>query len=153
RVVIELVVWRELVPPLELAGVDVEHDDGVAVEVVAEPDAAVPVRCGIAGAPEREIRHRVVGPGVPHRGPAGLPRIAGRRLVARLAGPWDRIEAPHLLAGLRVERGDVCADAHVAAGRADDHLVLDDVWRHRDREALGRLRDLRLPYELAAPRV
>jgi hypothetical protein len=35
-VVVELVVRRELVVPLQLAGVGVERDDAVAIEVVAE---------------------------------------------------------------------------------------------------------------------
>ena len=136
RVVVELVVRRELVIPLQLAGIGVERDDAVAVQVVAEPHAAVPIRRGVAGAPEREIRLGIVGGRVPDRGAALAPRVAGPRVVAGLAWRRDRVEAPSLLARLRVERGDVAADPHVAAGRADDHFVLDDVRRHRDRVEL-----------------
>ena len=84
-VVVELVVRRELVVPLQLAGVDVERDDAVAIEVVAPARAAVPVGRRIAGAEEHEIRLRIVGARVPHADAAGLPRVAGPRLVARLA--------------------------------------------------------------------
>ena len=125
-VVVQLVVRRELVVPLQLAGVGVERDDAVAVQVVAEPRAAVPVGRRIAGAEEHEVRLGVVGAGVPDAGAAGLPRLARPGLVARLAGTGNRVEAPDLLAGLRVERRDVAADRAVAAAGADDHLVLDD---------------------------
>ena len=43
-VVVHLVVRRELVMPFQLAGVGVERDHAVGVEVVAEPDVAVACR-------------------------------------------------------------------------------------------------------------
>src|SRR6185503_4589763 len=103
-----------------LAGVDVERDDAVAVEVVAEPPAAVPIGRRIARAPEREVRLGIVRGGVPDRGATRAPRVAGPRVVAGLAGARDRVEAPDFLAGLRIERRDVSANSHVAAARADD---------------------------------
>src|SRR5262245_121042 len=100
--------------PLQLTGVDVERDDAVAVEVVAEPPAAVPVGRRIARAPEAEVRLGIVGGRVPHGGAAGAPRLAGPRVVAGLAGARDRVEPPDFLARLRIERGDVAANHHVA---------------------------------------
>src|SRR4029079_8755513 len=49
-------------------------------------------------------------------------------LAARLALPWHRIEAPHLLSGLRVERADEATDAIEARAsrQALKHLVADD---------------------------
>src|SRR6185503_20259068 len=133
-----------------LAGVDVERDDAVAVEVVAEPAAAVPVGRRVTRAPEREVRLGIVRGGVPDRGAARAPRVAGPRVVAGLAGARDRVEAPNFLARLRVERRDVAADSHVAAARAYDDFVLEDVGRHRDRVVLLRVGDDAIPLELAA---
>ncbi len=135
RVVVQLVVRRELVVPLQLAGVGVERDDAVAVEVVAKPRRAVPVRRRVAGAEEHEVRLGIVGARVPHADAAGLPRVARPGLVARLAGSGNRVEAPDFLAGLRIERRDVAADRAVAAAGADDHLVLHDRRVVRDRVA------------------
>ena len=47
RVVVHLVVRRELVVPFQRAGVGVERDDAVAIEVVAQTRAAVPVGRGL----------------------------------------------------------------------------------------------------------
>ena len=138
RVVVHLVVRRELVVPLQLARVGVEREHAVAVEVVAEPVAAVPVGRRIAGAEEHEVRLGIVGARVPDGGAAFLPRVARPRVVAGLAGPGNRVDAPHFLAGRRVERRDDPADAEVAARGADDDLVLHDDRRHRDRVALRR---------------
>ena len=126
RVVVELVVRRELEMPLELTGVGVERDDRFAVEVVAGAAIAVPVGTRIADAPVGQIEIGIVGAGHPDRAAAGLPRIAGPRLVSALARTGNGVEAPGLLAGAGVERGDKPADAEFAADGADDDLVLDD---------------------------
>ena len=104
RVVVDFVVRRELVVPLQLAGVGVERDDAVAVQVVAETLAAVPVGRGIAGAEVDEVRLGVVRAAVPDAGAAGLPRVARPRLVAGLALAGDRVEAPDFFAGLSRRR-------------------------------------------------
>ena len=143
--------------PLQLARVRIERDDAVAVEVVAEARAAVPVGRGVAGAEVDEVRLRVVRAAVPHAGAARLPRVAGPRLVAGLALAGDRVEAPDLPAVFRVERRDVPANAEIAAGHADDDLVLDDDGRVRDGVFLGdllaELRGGDVPDDLARLRV
>ena len=63
RVVVELVVRRELVVPLQLAGVGVERDDAVAVQVVAErgcgrPSRAPDCRCRSTRGSSRDRRRR-----------------------------------------------------------------------------------------------
>ena len=138
RVVIHRVVRRELVIPFQLAGVGVERDHAIAIEVVAEADVAIGVRRRIADAPEGEVGVGVVSADVPDGRAAGLPRIARPGFMARLARPGDGVEAPGFLAGLRVECRDVAADGAVAARRADDHFVLDDQRRVRDGVAVGR---------------
>ena len=157
RVVVVDIVRRELVMPFQLAGVGVERDDRIGVEVVAWPLRAVVVGAGVADAPIRQVELRIVGAGHPDRAAAVLPGVGiaealrvgfGQRLprlVAGLAGRRNRVEAPCLLAGRRVVGGDEAADAVLAAADADDHLVLDDQRRVRDRIAVRGLRDRGLP--------
>jgi len=71
----------------------------------------------------------------------------------RFAWRGNRVEAPRLFSGLRVEGRDEPADWAVAAACPDDHLVFDDQRSVRHRIALRRLRDDRVPDRLSAPRV
>ena len=146
RIVVVGVVRRELEMPSEPAGVGVERDDRVGVEVVARPLRRIPVGTGVAHAPIREIQIGIVRAGQPDRSAAMLPglgiaiglRIGRARLpglVAGLAGTGNGVEAPGLLAGLGVVGGDEAADAQLAAADADDDLVLDDERRQRQRVA------------------
>ena len=73
--------------------------------------------------------------------------------MAGLAGTGDGVEPPLLLAGLRIVGGDEAADAVLAAGHADDHLVLDDERRQRQRVAGAGVGDAGLPDGPAADRV
>src|SRR5438105_2238200 len=57
------------------------------------------------------------------------------RFMARLSRPWNRIEAPHFLACLRVVRRNEAADTQVAAADADNDLVLDHERCERQRVA------------------
>ena len=142
-VVVVGVVRRELEVPLQLSGIRIERHDAVGVEIVARPQIRVPVRTGIPDAPERQVRRRIVGRRHPQRSAAGLPRVAFPGFVAGLAGPGNRVEAPDFLSGARVECRDKTADAVFAAADADEHLVLDDERRHRDRVAELRIPDRR----------
>ena len=56
RIVVEIVVRRELVIPFQLAGIGIERDHGIAVEVVAGAVVAVPIGPGIADAPVGQIQ-------------------------------------------------------------------------------------------------
>ncbi len=92
----------------------------------------------------------IVRPGHPHRAAADLPGVVLvlPGLAAGLARRRDDVFAPFELAGRRVERGDPVAHAAVAAGRADDDLVL-----HRERRG-GELHvrlvvEVGLPHDLA----
>ena len=147
-----------LVVPDDLAGVGVNRQRAVVIEVL------------LVVAAERELRrgnrHRradvdqvQLGIVARHHPGADVPALLHRhvapRLVARLARAGNRVEAPQFLAGLRVVRRD---DAGVAAGvglalAARDHLAVGDDRSAARRRALVRVEDLRLPDELAGPRV
>ena len=83
----------------------------------------------------------------------GLGRTGLPRLVPFLTGSRNRVEAPDLLAGLHVVRRDEAANPVLAATHADDHFVLDDERRVRNRVARRRRRHLRLPDLASAFRV
>ena len=89
---IEFVVRRELVVPLQLAGIGVERDHRGTVQVVAQARIAVPIRTGIPGSPEGQIGFRIVGTGHPdgraavHPGIVGFAVLAEPGLIAGLAG-------------------------------------------------------------------
>ena len=115
-IVIEIVVRRELEVPFELAGIGVERDHAIAIEVVAGAMVAIPIGTGIADAPVGEIEIGIVGARDPDGGAAGLPGIAGPGFVAGFARAGDGVEAPGFLAGRGVVGGDETADAVLAAG-------------------------------------
>src|SRR4029077_12977352 len=147
---------RELIVPLQFSRVRVERDDRIGVEVVAGPLLAVVIRADVADAPVRQIQLRSGGAGQPNRSAAVFPRVGIAKAFAlrRTALPrvrslfaWrrNRVEAPRLFSCRHVIRGNESADAVLAAADADDHLVLDDERRVRDRVPRLRARDLALP--------
>src|SRR5262249_11566337 len=97
------------------------------VEVVAGTVERVEHRHRVAGAPEGLVGGRVIGAGYPHSPAAGLPRVVLvlPGLAPGLARRRNRELAPQQLSGCRIERGDVVAYTGIAAGGADDDLVLD----------------------------
>ena len=92
----------------------------------------------------------VVGAGDPHGAAAGLPGVVLvlPGLAAGFAGRRNHVFAPHQLAGRGVERGDPVAHAAVAAGGADDDLVLDGE-RRRGELQVGLVVAVGLPDDLA----
>ena len=137
-----------LVIAAQLAGLDVERDDGVRIEVVAGAHVARP-RPGIAGAPERQAEPGVVAAGDPHRRAAGLPRVLRPRVVTELAGARNRIRLPDLVARVRVERDDEAADAALAARHTDHDPPLRGERRERHVVAAVVVLDRALPCHLA----
>src|SRR5262249_47335127 len=113
--------------------------------LIAEPRAAV------AGAPEGEVSPGVVGARDPDRGAAAFIVIAARRpgLASGLARRGDRVRLPQVLPGLRIERREEAAHAQFAAGRAEQHLAVDDERRERHVVALFVVIDCRRPCFLA----
>ena len=151
---VELVVRRELVVPFELPCVGVEGNDRVGVEIVARVSrASGPAGIRVAGAPERQVRCRIVGAGHPDRRAAVLPRVARPRIVAGLAGLRDGIEFPDLLSGADVERGDPAIDAVFVRRRPEDDFVLDDERRDIELKALLPVDERPVPDRLAGLRV
>ena len=154
-VLVPVVARQMLVVPDELAGVGLQRDGRVAVEVGGRGRgnrvgvAAVPrrarVRHRIGDAPVDEPPHGIVVPGKPHVAATPLARRrSGPRLVARLARARVRCRnaTPLCRSAHRAPRcSSSCARV---AGAARDHFAFDDdragrVVFRRDRHAPAHL--------------
>ena len=135
HVVVPDVVVNELLVPDHLAGLDIQADERVGIQVGAGTMAAVSV-VGRRFGGEVHVSQLVIGrERTPHADVAGVVRRSVQPgLVAGLAFARDGVEDPELLAGANVERQDVALDVFlVRAGAAlrqrrtdDDHIVGDD---------------------------
>ena len=154
-VVVPFVVRRHLVNPSGVPGVDITREDGHRPFVVARPLARVP-GAGIGGAVVDQVELGIVGVPSPGGGPATLPLVTLPGLQARIFADrpaqfcrllridqrfiirTDRIGAPCLLAGFYVVGGHRTANRELAAGDADEYLVLDHHPSRRSGLALCR---------------
>src|SRR6185503_20766490 len=109
------VVWRVLEMPLQRAGIRIQREERIGVEIGARTALAIPVRVRIAGAPVEQVQRRVVGAGEPRRRAAALPDVALPGVAARFARRRNRVEAPQALAALRIVRIDEAAVRELAA--------------------------------------
>src|SRR6185503_5219364 len=100
------VIGRELEIPLQRAGVGVQRDDAVGIEIVALTLRRIPVGAGIAGTEIDGVERRIEGAHRPDRGAARLPGIAVPGLRPLFARLRNGVEAPELLAGPGVVRSD-----------------------------------------------
>ena len=139
--------------PSQPAGVRVERQHRIGVEVVAFALRRVPVRPGISGTPIRQIQSRIVRTGDPDGAAAVHPAVAWPGVVPRL--PWFRndVKLPDFFSGLGVKRRDEAANAVFAAGHTHDHLIFHDQRRDGKGVALRVFGDLRLPDRPSALRV
>ena len=152
RVPIPGVVGGELVVPAHLSRVGVERQQGIAVEVVAEPDITVEIWTGVSGSIEHEVRVRIVGAGRPHAG-AGRGADVRPGVPSWFPRPRNGHRPPDALAGLHVVGVDETGNQVLPAGDTDDELVLDDERCDRRGVAFLVLDDLGVPQHGAGARV
>ncbi len=140
-----------LIVPLDLAGRGIERQRAVGVKVVARPIFIIPVRSGIADAPDDGVGCGIVGAGHPGRTAAGRSRVVAvfPGFAAGLALARDRVGAPDLLLGRQISCGDPATDAVLCAGHACYRHVLDDQRRAGDDLTLVRIGHITLPGDLA----
>src|SRR5262249_49145732 len=124
----------------------------VGVEVVAGPRVRVHHRHGIAHAPEGLVAGGIVGARDPHGAAAGAPGVVLvlPGFAARFAGRRDGVLEPELLAAGRLDARHPVTHAGIAAGGADDDLVLDRQRRAGDAHLVLAVDDVGLPHDLAA---
>src|SRR5713101_5026248 len=125
-VIVPDVVWRKLEMPLEVPAVGIESEHGVGVEIVTVASIAIPVWRGVTSRPEQHVLFGVIRTGDPGRPAAVLPRVARPGFNSFLLSGGDSIATPFALAGLRVVGVNETACAILAAGDADNNLVVDD---------------------------
>src|SRR5262249_7763990 len=82
--------------------------------------------------PVHQIQGGVERPGHPGRAATVLPTVTTPGFVSLFTRTGDRPELPCLAAGSHVKRDQISAMSRIAAGDADDHLVLDRQWRSSD---------------------
>lgn len=147
RVEIPDVVRQFLGRPLQFAGVGIQRDHRVGVQVVALAFVAEVIRRGIADAPVQGVGFRVVGAGQPAAAAAGIAGVAGPAVRIVL----DGVELPLRRAGVRIERIDLAALRGVAGRRCNDEHIARQGRRRSEVVArlLARLHDLGLPDFLA----
>src|SRR5262249_49426947 len=118
----------------QLAGIVVERDYAVGVEVVAGAEFGVEIGSRIARAPVLHVELGIVRAGRPDRAAAAVPGVVAvlPGLVAGLTLGRNGVELPLLLARSQVGRGNEAADAIFGTGNTGHGLVLGDQRRHRD---------------------
>ncbi len=149
-VIVVHVVRRVLEIPDDLAGVGVDGEGRVGVEIVARPVFGIEHRRRLTGTPIQEVGRRVISSDIPEGATAGLPSVmvVSPGLVAGFARRRDRVSAPQHVAGLGVDRHQPTASADIGAGSGDDDHVLDDQRRTREEVGVGDLEVL-VPQDLA----
>ena len=124
-VVVEQVVRRELEIPFELAGVRIEREDAIGVEVVARTWTSIEVGRRITGAPEDGVQFRVKRTGHPSGAAAEFVAFTGPTGGAKFSRTRNRPEAPYFLTAVRIVGGYKAPYAVIAARSSHDDLVLD----------------------------
>ena len=151
RIPIVSIVRRGLVIPGDLAGFDVDGDDGTRIQVVAVAAGAGGVgRRRIAGADDVEMRVGIIRARHPHVA-AAMPRgieigpglQAGIALLHR-----HRIELPLHVAGFGIERLQVSRLVEIVAG-TDQNVIADDDRRGRGEILQVEIGDIFVPDFLA----
>ena len=124
--------------PAVFAGLGLDRDDRRRVEVVALAHGAVEVGAGVTRREVDEAELGIGGRRMPYGAAAVLPDLVVLRpgLVAGLAAARDRVERPHELAVVGVERLHAAAHADLGAREARDHEAVVVQRRVRDREAV-----------------
>ena len=139
------VVRHKLEVPFQLAGIGIEGDGGIRIQVIAGPDVAVPIGRWIAHAPDNQVLRRVVSARHPGGSATAFPGVAAPAFAARLAGFRNGPEAPAAFAGFQIVGIEETANAVFAARNAGDHHVLDDQRRAREAVAVLRFGHLHIP--------
>ncbi len=138
--------WSELEIPLEFAGVRIEGEDGIGIEIVAFAAGAVVGGRRIAGGPVEKVELWIVGAGDPGGSAAVGSGFGGAPgVTAGFAGSGNGVETPGALAGGGVVGVDETTDTVFAAGNTDDDFVFDDERRDGESVALRVVGGLNIP--------
>src|SRR5229473_577158 len=127
---VKRIVRRVLMIALQLAGLDVERQRRVRVQVVAGTIVSNPRR-RISSAPVSDVQCGIEDPGDPDGATSALVRIALPGVPAWLMRCGHRVGAPESLAALGVEGAQRAPDAKFPTGVADEDLASRSQRRQR----------------------
>ena len=108
-VVIPHVVRDLLEIPGKLAGIRLQRDGTIGVEIGPFARFSVEVGRRIAYSPIQQIQFRIVGTGHPGSATAEFPAVAKPALVSLFSRPWNRVEPPAHFPGLPFVSDQVAA--------------------------------------------
>src|SRR5579864_2071179 len=143
-VVVEGIIGRELIVPLDLAGLWIKRENAVGIEILALSDAGVE-RSGIADSPIDSVQFRIERAGDPSGTAPELPGVARPRIVARFALTRDGVGSPEVLAGTGIPAVDEEARAVLRPGDASDDHAVGDEGRTGHRVAIFEVDGVLLP--------
>src|SRR5262249_807693 len=141
-------VLLDLLPvPFQMAGLGIECEDRIGVEVVTLPVRIDEILPRIAGAVEDRVRLRVV----LARHPRAPPPVFAGRAMTILWVVLDSVEFPHLLAALGFDTVDFPLRCQFAGSRAESQHVAGNDRRRGEiaTVAVRKIGQLDLPYLLA----
>src|SRR5690348_4342051 len=117
------VVRRELVVPLQLAGLGIERDNAIGIKIVSFALGAVIFGVGITGLPIDDAEFFIIGASEPGDRAAVLARIAFPGLRSGLVSRRHSPESPHLLSGCDGIGSQESTRALFATGRTGNHQI------------------------------
>src|SRR4051794_39018051 len=124
-VIIIFVVRRILEIPDDLAGIGIDGEGRVGVEIVPWPVLGIKHRCRLPRAPIHQVRRWIISSDIPERAAARLPSVVvvSPGLMAWLPWSGDRVGSPESLPGFGVDRHQPTAPANVGTRPGnEDHV-------------------------------
>src|SRR5262245_54148946 len=91
--------------PFHLAGVWIDGDHRIGIQVVSGTLCRVPIRAGIPGAPVGQVQNGIIRTGYPNRSTAALPGLTGGIfpcLMSRFAWTRNGVETPETLSLVQI---------------------------------------------------
>src|SRR5271169_27512 len=149
-VIIVLVVRCVLKIPDDLAGIGVDRERRIGVQIVARAILGVEHGGRLTRAPIHQICGCIICTGIPEGAAAGLPRVVVvcPGLVTGFTRRRDRVGTPQYLTGFGVDCHQPASPAYISTGSRYDYHVLNDERRTREHIRVSNLIIL-VPKDLA----
>ena len=140
---------RELVVPFQFAGLNIQRDHGIRVEVVAFALISIVIRTGIPHLPIQQLQFRIVRTGEPGSSPGMRNAFSVPRFRSGFSCGGDGPETPGLLARPLIESGEKSPNAAIAAPNPRNHEIPGDQRCRCRKVVLAIVRHHRIPKQFA----
>src|SRR5215470_6748230 len=131
------VVRRKLEMPCQLPGARMQRNDTIGKQVVAGTRVTEEIWAGIADAPEKQVKRRVITAGDPGWAATCSPCVIFPGLVTKFTRARNRIELPQSLTCRDVEGRQKSANPEFATSHPHDDGTVYNKWRASQRVAIG----------------